>query len=96
MLLAWQQFTCAGRSPGQPLWDGRLGACQGAAKAAAPVKGAAAKATNAKATAPAQGAALQAIKATHSFCQGGSLASHEGTCSYTKATAPAQGQSCRP
>ena len=27
------------------LWDGRLGACQGAAKAAAPVKGAAAKAT---------------------------------------------------
>ena len=73
------------------LWDGRLGACQGAAKAAAPVKGAAAKATNAKATAPAQGAVLHAMKATHSFCQGGSRASHECKCSYARATAPAQG-----
>jgi hypothetical protein len=60
-------------------------------KAAAPVKGAAAKATNAKATAPAQGAVLHAMKATHSFCQGGSRASHECKCSYARATAPAQG-----
>ena len=41
------------------------------------------------------GGILQAMKATHSFCQGGSRASHQGKCSYTRMQPRLpRGQSC--